>query len=79
MVEPVQVVLPNSHDYFPKVLDNAKEWGIPEDWIPICEDNSNFYCYAPDGTICYWDHNGPNDESWPNLATWIKEVWIEGN
>ena len=53
--------------------------GVPEDWIPICEDNSNFYCYTPDGTIRYWDHNGANDESWPNLATWIKEVWIEGN
>jgi hypothetical protein len=27
----------------------------------------------------YWDHNGPSDESWPDLASWIRDVWLEEN
>ncbi len=60
-------------------LYEAREIGLPSDWLPICEDNSDYYCIAPDGKIRFWDHNGTSDESWPDLATWIKVVWLEGN
>jgi len=56
----------------------ARKIGLPENWLPICEDNSNYYCLDGDGKVRFWDHNGTSDESWPDLATWIKEVWIEG-
>ena len=60
-------------------LEEARKAGIPPDWLPICEDNGNYFCLTPDQSIRFWNHDGVSDESWPNLATWIKEVWIEEN
>lgn len=57
--------------------DEARKVGVPQDWLPICEDNGDYYCIAPDGTIRFWDHNGSSTEAWPSLAVWAKEVWIE--
>ncbi|PKR57771.1 SMI1/KNR4 family protein [Thalassospira lohafexi] len=56
----------------------ARKVGIPQDWLPICEDNGDYYCIVPDGRIRFWDHNGATEESWPDLATWAKKVWLEG-
>jgi hypothetical protein len=53
------------------------EMDLPRDLLPFCEDNGDYYCLATDGTVKYWSHNGSTDESWPDVATWIKEVWIE--
>lgn len=58
-------------------LLEGRELGLPDDWLPICEDNGDYYCMLSDGRIRFWSHNGITDDSWPNLATWIKEVWIE--
>lgn len=51
--------------------------GVPHDWLPFCEDNENYYCLTELGEVRYWSHDGPSDENWPNLATWIKKVWID--
>tara|TARA_R110002095_G_C4195962_1_gene234448 strand:+ start:256 stop:672 length:417 start_codon:yes stop_codon:yes gene_type:complete len=55
------------------------EWshGMPRNWLPFAMDNSDYYCIDESGVVHFWSHDGPVDESWPNLATWIKEVWIE--
>ena len=58
------------------VLRHATESGVPDDLIPVCEDNGDFYCVAPSGEVVFWSHNGTSDEGWANLATWIHEVWI---
>ena len=60
-------------------IEDARRIGVPTDWLPICEDNGDYFCLTPDQTIRFWDHNGASDESWPDLATWIKEVWIDDN
>jgi hypothetical protein len=60
-------------------LKEAHRIGVPSDWLPICEDNGDYFCLAPDQTIRFWDHNGVSDERWPDLASWIKEVWIDEN
>ncbi|MGP3591077.1 SMI1/KNR4 family protein [Vagococcus sp. WN89Y] len=60
-------------------LSDAREQGLPETWLPICEDNGSYYCIDPEGIIRYWTTDGYSNEQWPNLASWIKEVWIEGN
>ncbi len=31
------------------------------------------------GEIRFWSHDGATDERWSDLATWVKEVWIEEN
>lgn len=51
--------------------------GLPRDWLPFCEDNGNYYCLTKLGEVRFWSHDGFSDESWPNLATWIKKVWID--
>ena len=48
-------------------------------WLPICEDNGDYFCIVPGGQIRYWSPDGGTDESWPNLASWIKDVWIAGS
>ncbi|QAU24939.1 SMI1/KNR4 family protein [Dyella sp. M7H15-1] len=58
------------------VVADARSSGVPGDWLPICEDNADFYCLVPDGSVRFWSHNGPTQESWPSLAAWIEDIWI---
>lgn len=74
--EPVTITRPNSPRHFPEVLADARKWGVPEDLIPLCHDNADYYCVAPSGEVVFWSHDGVSDERWPDIATWIEEVWI---
>lgn len=60
------------------VYDEAKKQGLPKDWLPFCEDNSDYYCLLKDGSVKFWSHNGISDEKWESLADWIRKVWING-
>jgi hypothetical protein len=60
-------------------LRQARKAGLPLDWLPICEDNGNYYCLVPNGSIRYWSHDGRSDDSWIDLATWVRQVWMDGN
>lgn len=59
-------------------IEQARGAGVPLDWLPICEDNGNYYCIAPDGRVHFWDHDGISAEMWPSLSVWAKEVWLGG-
>ena len=67
------------HGELSQVLNDAREQGLPRDWLPICEDNGSYYCIDNKGKIRYWTTDGYSEESWSDLASWIKQVWIEGN
>lgn len=54
------------------------EMDVPLTLLPICEDNGDYYCLNKKGEVEFWSHNGATNEKWNDLATWIKEVWIEG-
>ena len=72
----------NNKEYYRElsiVLSDAREQGLPNNWLPICEDNGSYYCLVPSNEIRYWTADGYSDEIWLNLAEWIKQVWIEGN
>lgn len=58
-------------------VTEARRLGVPHDWLPICEDNGDYYCITPSDEIRFWSLDGLTDESWPNLAAWIEQVWIE--
>ena len=60
-------------------LEEARQIGVPSNWLPICEDNGDYFCLTPDQSVRLWDHNGASHQSWPDLAAWIKEVWIDEN
>ena len=32
-------------------------WGVPRDWLPFCDDNSDFYCLDGD-RVRFWSHDG---------------------
>lgn len=52
--------------------------GLPRSLLPICEDNGDYFCMDAVGRVVFWSHDGRiRPESWPNLADWIKRVWIE--
>ena len=61
-----------------KGIGDARNVGVPKDWLPICEDNGSYYCLLPNGSVRFWDHNGYSDEKWQDLATWVEKVWLEG-
>ncbi|WP_413208514.1 SMI1/KNR4 family protein [Rhodospirillum sp. A1_3_36] len=58
-------------------LKEGREVGVPHDWLPICEDNGDYYCLLEDGTVRFWSHDGQAEEMWPDLASWAKEVWLD--
>jgi SMI1-KNR4 cell-wall len=76
--EPATITAPGSHTDLAAICKHAWEgWGVPRHLLPICEDNADFYCMNAAGEVVFWSHNGQTDERWPNLATWINDVWIE--
>lgn len=72
----------NQKPFFSDLITEAvKAWGlgVPRNWIPFCEDNGNYFCVDEEGVVHYWDHNGPTDERWDNLADWMQQVLIDEN
>ena len=79
-LEPATITDPESHTHLPEITKAAwEDMGVPKELIPICEDNGDYYCMNSTGEVVFWSHNGLTNEKWSNLATWIKEVWIEEN
>ena len=77
VLEPATITDPESHTYLPNVAAAAWEVGVDRSWLPICEVNGDYYVLKPTGEVMYWSHDGNvREESWPDLATWIREVWI---
>ncbi len=51
--------------------------GVPQEHLPFCEDNGNYFCITPDGRVSYWDHNGASEyDSSSCFAEWITNIWI---
>ena len=63
-----------------EMLEDARAYpGFPPDLLPFCDNNADYFCMHASGEspeVLYWSHDGLTDEKWPNLATWIMEVWI---
>ena len=77
-IEPCTVISDSWHTDLKSVADDAwNHIGLPRNLIPICEANGDYYCMNEAGEVLFWSHNGATDEKWPNLAAWIKKVWIE--
>lgn len=69
----------NESSELKKIIKEARKLGLDEKWIPLCEDNGNYYCLTPKGNVKYYDLNGKSNEEWDSLAFWIKDVWIDEN
>ena len=75
-LEPAQVTPGAGHLGLVQVVAGARSLGVPVELLPFCEDNGDYYCLTPIGSVRFWAHDGTTDESWPDLATWIRDVWI---
>lgn len=77
-LEPAVVTPDSGYLNLIEVAESAwDEMEVPRNLLPICEDNGDYYCLNQAGQVQFWAHDGTTDEKWPDLATWIKEVWIE--
>ncbi len=54
------------------------EMELPLTLLPICEDNGDYFCLNKKGEVEFWSPDGATKDKWENLATWIKEIWIDG-
>lgn len=76
VLEPA-VIIPNcGHLDLVTMVKAAWDYGIPKNFLPFCEDNGDYYCFAPDGQIALLSHDGLRGGSWSDLAHWITQVWI---
>ena len=78
-LEPAEITEPESHTYLPSVVADAREMGVPDELLPFCEDNGDYYCLRKDGSVVFWSHNGSTNEAWPDLAAWVIQVWVAEN
>ena len=77
-LEPAIVIPDAGHLSLVDIAETAwDEMEVPRELLPFCEDNGDYYCLNQNGEVGYWSHNGATDEKWKDLATWIKEVWID--
>lgn len=76
-IEPVTITREQSHTHLFEVARQAwEDYGVGRDLLPVCEDNADFYCLSSAGEVVLWSHNGWSPEKWPDLATWIEDVWL---
>jgi len=77
-LEPAIVIPDAGHLSLIAMAETAwDEMDVPRNLLPFCEDNGDYYCLNESGEVEFWSHNGATDEKWKDLATWIKEVWID--
>ncbi|KLT71972.1 hypothetical protein PL75_10765 [Neisseria arctica] len=76
-IEPLVITADqSSRSELSHAISEAKLLGVPSNWLPICEDNGDYYCLTEDKSIHLWTSNGLTEECWPNLSSWINQVWI---
>ena len=76
VLEPATITLPKSHTNLFRIAEDAWASEVPRNLLPICEDNSDYYCINSQNEVVFWSHNGWSSEKWPSLADWIEEVWL---
>jgi hypothetical protein len=77
ITEPAQVTPNAGHRDLIHIATRAWQVGLPREFLPFCEDNGDYFCFAPDGRIGHLSHDGLRGGSWPDLAHWIQEFWID--
>ena len=77
ILEPARVTPGAGHLDLVEMVTTAWRVGVPGDLLPFCESNGDYYCITSDSQIVFWSHNRCRAQSWPDLAHWIQQVWID--
>ena len=79
-LEALEIVDPPSYaDIYEALADARKFYELPVDLMPICEDNSDYYCINSNGEVVFWSHNGTTDEKWENVTEWRNQIALEAS
>ncbi|WP_305830531.1 SMI1/KNR4 family protein [Photobacterium leiognathi] len=46
------------------LVSARKFYDLPVELMPICEDNSDYYCINNNGEVVFWSHNGTTNQKW---------------
>jgi hypothetical protein len=79
VLEPVTITVPRAHTDLISVTQRARSaWNVPNELVPVCEDNADLYCVTPEGRVIFWSHDtqSPTGVEWSDLAAWIEDVWM---
>ncbi|MGF1816979.1 SMI1/KNR4 family protein [Vibrio splendidus] len=77
-IEALEISVPPGYvDIFGVLKDAREYYDLPAELLPICEDNSDYYCLNPSGEVVFWSHNGVTDEEWTNVAEWRAQMVAE--
>ncbi|WNC68616.1 SMI1/KNR4 family protein [Thalassotalea nanhaiensis] len=79
-LEALEISNPPSYANIYEVRSDAKKYyDLPDELLPICEDNSDYYCLNTDGEVVFCSHNGATNERWENVAVWQAEMISEAD
>ncbi|MCL1044240.1 SMI1/KNR4 family protein [Shewanella electrodiphila] len=77
-MEALEINNAQSHlDIYSAIADAKKFYELPDELLPICEDNSDYYCLNKSGQVVFWSHNGLTDEMWQNTKEWHIQMIAE--
>ncbi|MDD0976708.1 SMI1/KNR4 family protein [Pseudomonas fontis] len=74
--EPAVIVRGCSYLDIFEIAETAWAQGVPRDWLPFIEDNSDYFCISETGAVRYWSHNGRTSERWPTFSAWFEKVCV---
>lgn len=79
-MEALEIVNPPSYANIYTALDDARKFlRIPHNLLPICEDNSDYYCLSESGEVIFYSHNGATDDKWENVSIWRNQMIAENS
>ena len=77
-LEALEIVNPPTYANIYTALNDArKHWNLPKNLIPICEDNSDYYCLSESGEVIFFSHDGGTGEKWENVSIWRNKMIAE--
>ncbi|MEI4551493.1 SMI1/KNR4 family protein [Pseudoalteromonas spongiae] len=77
-LEALEIVDPPSYaDIYEALVSARRFYDLPVELMPICEDNSDYYCINNNGEVVFWSHNGTTNEKWANVTAWAKQMVLE--
>jgi len=80
ILEPLEINAQGIHvDIFVCVAEAREFYNLPGNLLPICEDNSDYYCINEQNEVVFWSHNGPNNEKWTSVAEWVNKMKEEAS
>ena len=76
-LEPVTAADPTSHTFFPDVLIEARQAGVPLEYLPFCRypNGRDYYCLTAAEEVVSWP-DPENRTDYESIWEWALRVWL---